>query len=489
MIESALPFVESGFDQAPVLVLGDVMLDRHITGHVGGISPEAPVPVLRVKTERWTPGGAGNVALNLAALGCRVALIGCAGDDEARDCLVNACNHAGVDTGELVTVPGRPTTTKTRVVGGHQQILRFDMECDEALPPEIEQRLVDAATRLIGDARAVVISDYAKGTVSASTCRSVIAAARRAGVPVFVDPKGSSWAKYSGAMAITPNQVELEEAAGTRLPDESAQVAAARRLMMEHDLDFIAITRSEAGILRVGRDDHLTVPAAAQEVFDVSGAGDTVIATLAAGIAGGMEPDDALRLANLAAGDVVRHVGAVPVNRDALLATVLEQSGHLGDSKVCNLTQLRQRTALWRVRGETVVFTNGCFDLLHAGHVSYLQRAREEGDRLVLALNSDASVRRLKGPARPVMPEDERAAVLAALACVDAVVVFDSDTPLDLITALQPAVLAKGADYRLEDVVGAGEVQAWGGRVVLVPVVENCSTTGLIKKLKNADDG
>jgi len=305
-----LPHIEGGFEAAPILVFGDVMLDRHVGGAVGRISPEAPVPVVHVDTERETPGGAGNVALNLAGLGCRPRLVGVVGDDAARDALLRSCERTGVDTAALVVDPARPTITKTRVIGGHQQMLRLD------------------------GARAVVVSDYAKGVVQPALCRRVIAAARERGLPVLGDPKGRDWAHYAGATALSPNRAELAGWAGTPLADLDAELGEARRLLAELELTFVALTRSESGMARVGRDDHLVVPALAREVFDVSGAGDTAIATLAAALAVGLDHDDALRLANVAAGVVVARVGTVAIDREALLVEVLAEVERRGDSKV-----------------------------------------------------------------------------------------------------------------------------------------------------------
>ncbi|MDA3963251.1 MAG: bifunctional D-glycero-beta-D-manno-heptose-7-phosphate kinase/D-glycero-beta-D-manno-heptose 1-phosphate adenylyltransferase HldE [Planctomycetota bacterium] len=479
-----LPLIERGFDAVPVLVFGDVMLDRHVTGSVGRISPEAPVPVVHVKHERETPGGAGNVALNLAALGCRPCLVGLVGDDSGKDALVRACAAAGVDTTGLVTVSDRPTITKTRIIGGHQQMIRLDVEEPGAPDASARAALEQQALALVTQVRAVVISDYAKGVVQDSTCAALIGAARAAGIPVLVDPKGSNWAKYHGATTISPNRAELAAVAAGPIDTWDQELDEARRLIDELNFDFISLTRSEQGMALIAANEARSVPALAREVYDVSGAGDTAIATMAACLAVGIDRHDGLRLANVAAGIVVGKVGTAPIERDALLVEVLAEVERRGASKVCSLEQMLQRCTLWRARGETMVFTNGCFDLLHAGHVSYLEKARELGDRLIIGLNSDASVSRLKGPERPIVPEAQRATVLAALGCVDAVVVFDQDTPLELITALKPMILAKGADYAENEVVGGTEVKSWGGQVALVELVPGVSTTAIAKRMK-----
>lgn len=486
-----LPVIERSFDGVPIVVFGDVMLDRHVEGYVGRISPEAPVPVVHVRDQRSTPGGAGNVALNLAGLGCVPRLVGLVGIDQARDELLAACAQAGVDTAGLIADHDRPTITKTRIIGGHQQMLRLDVEQPGQPRTDLVDRLIAAAIAAMDGARAVVISDYAKGVVGDSACQTVIAAARERGLPIFVDPKGREWQKYAGATAISPNRAELAAAINGDLADLSdlaAEQSACRGLIDQLDFEFIALTRSEAGMARVSSQTCLTVPALAREVFDVSGAGDTAIATLAAAMACQVDADDALRLANVAAGVVVAKVGTVAITRDNLLIEVLAETERRGTSKFCTLEQLLERVALWRARGETMVFTNGCFDLLHAGHVSYLEGARACGDRLILGLNSDDSVRRLKGPERPINDQQHRATVLAGLGCIDAVVIFEDDTPIDLITAIQPKVLAKGADYSEDQVVGAAEVKSWGGRVELVDLVPGLSTTRIANKMKGTGD-
>jgi D-beta-D-heptose 7-phosphate kinase/D-beta-D-heptose 1-phosphate adenosyltransferase len=488
MFASPMPVldaIEHGFGARRVLVVGDVMLDRHLWGAVSRVSPEAPVPVVRYQRETASPGGAGNVALNLAALGMRVSLCGLVGDDAAGRELAALLSLARVDATGLRQVAGRPTTVKTRIIGGHQQMLRLDTEDPSPPPAEAVAALAeDAAARAVG-AAAVVISDYAKGAAAEQVCRRVIAAARAATVPVLVDPKGTGWEKYRGATTLTPNRGEL--AAVARAPVASFAEAAAEggRLAAELGLGWLTLTLSEEGIARIGPhadEEPLRIATLAREVFDVSGAGDTVIATLAAGLAARLDRDDAIRLANLAAGVVVGKVGTVPITHDELLAAALAESERSHRSKICELPHLLRRVKLWRARGERIVFTNGCFDILHAGHVSYLEGARRLGDRLLVALNTDRSVRALKGEGRPVNREADRALVISSLASVDAVVFFDDDKPLRLLAAIRPDVLAKGADYTIDGVVGAREVQAWGGRVELVPMVPGLSTTALIAR-------
>jgi D-beta-D-heptose 7-phosphate kinase/D-beta-D-heptose 1-phosphate adenosyltransferase len=344
---------------------------------------------------------------------------------------------------------------------------------------------MERAVELTGKVHAVVLSDYAKGALTAALCEGVIRAARTAGIPVLADPKTPDFSKYSGATTVCPNLGELAAATGvaSHLTDEL--LAVGKELLAEHDFKFLTVTMSEKGIALIGRDGTvLHSPARAREVFDVSGAGDTVIATLAASLAGGLAMETAVELANVAAGIVVGKVGTVPIAGHELIAALTPSSGLNAGEKMLDLERARLRVAEWRASGETIVFTNGCFDLLHVGHITLLEDCRRFGSKLVLGLNSDASVCRLKGPSRPIVGERERARVMAALAAVDAVVLFDEDTPLELIRTLRPDVLVKGGDYTVETVVGHEDVIAMGGRVEIVPIVEGFSTSNIVKKLQ-----
>lgn len=475
--------LDERFHTLPILVIGDVMLDRYVWGDVRRISPEAPVPVLRVARRGQAPGGSGNVALNLATCGLRPTLLGVVGDDEAGVAMRDLLRTAGIAAESLVVSRTRPTTTKTRIIGGHQQMLRLDDEHDDALTAADRTTLDAQATRLLAESSfaAVVMSDYGKGVLDAALCQRVIAAARARGIPVLVDPKGRDWERYRGATTIKPNIGELADATGLRSSDAVGLEQAGQRLVRDLELGFLAFSRSSDGVSVLSADAATTIATQAQEVFDVSGAGDTMVALMAAGLANGLVPLEAVRLANLAAGIVVGKVGTVPVPLDELRDRFTAvQHGSTG--KVMTWTQASERVAAWSRAGRRVVFTNGCFDLLHPGHVRLLDQAREAGDRLVVGLNSDDSVRRLKGPTRPVNSQTDRGAVLAALASVDAVVVFDQDTPLELITALRPQVLVKGADYAEAAIVGAAEVRSWGGDVVRVGLVPGKSSTAMIER-------
>ncbi len=467
-----------------VLVVGDLMLDRYLIGEVERISPEAPVPVILVKQQNERAGGAANVAANLAQLGVTTRLAGCVGHDADAIALLQLVNSMGIATDGVLQSAHRPTTTKTRMMGGHQQMLRLDQESRAAFSTDEAAQLEALVMQQLAARPALVIlSDYAKGVLSTPFCRTLIREARKLKIPVLVDPKGHDYSKYMGATGLTPNKRETAEACRVGADDDAALIQAASELRKTLELEFFAVTRGEEGISVISDSHNLHIPATAKQVFDVSGAGDTVIATLAAGLIGGLDVAEAFHLANIAAGVVVGKVGTVPIVQEDLLQALLTQESAAQADKVCDLEALKARVLRWRKHGERVVFTNGCFDLLHAGHVTYLEAARKTGDRLVLGLNTDRSVRALKGPTRPVIQELDRARVLAALEAVDAVILFDDDTPLALIEAIRPDVLVKGSDYSENEVVGGAEVKSWGGRVALIPIVPGRSTSGIIEKL------
>ena len=473
--------IEGGWREKHIVIMGDVMVDSYIWGDVERISPEAPVPVVRTTFRGEQPGGAGNVALNVVGLGANATLLGFCGFDNEGSSLVAMLNRAGVKS-EIVRVPGHPTTSKLRVIVGKQQMLRLDTEQVDGYPSDVYVELLERFNDSLAVADAVILSDYAKGVLSYELCRKAIQVCRHRGVPVLVDPKQRDFTRYRGATTICPNLSELSVATGISTKALDELLAAAQNLVENLDLDYMAATMSEKGIALLRRASRFIAPAAARQVFDVSGAGDTVIATMALALASGLEMEIAIQLANVAAGIAVSKVGTVPVNCEELLMSLMPQIELQAQEKVLSLDTLRARAAAWRSAGERVVFTNGCFDLLHIGHITLLEDARREGDRLIVAINSDASVQSLKGPTRPIVGERERARILAALAAVDAVVVFDEPTPLQLIESLRPDVIVKGGDYREETVVGAKEVRSWGGRVKIVPTVEGFSTTKMIAK-------
>ena len=482
MIARELPeLVEAGWGGAPVLVIGDVMLDQYVWGEVERISPEAPVPIVHAGLRDERAGGAANVAMNLAQLGASVTLSGFAGGDPEQERLENLLAECGIES-RLVVTADAPTTTKLRILAGHQQIMRLD--CESRAPHGATEyaSLLETALAALPEASAVVLSDYAKGVLSEEVCQSTIGAARLRGVPVLVDPKQRDFARYRGANVICPNLKELAAAVGEPVGEIERVLNAGQTLVKSLGVECIAATLGSRGIAVLRPESRFHAPANVRQVYDVSGAGDTVAAVLALAIACHVPLESAAELANVAAGVVVGKVGTVPIRREELLGALSEEIAPQMDEKVLPLERLRARATAWRCGGARIVFTNGCFDILHIGHIRLLEQARRKGDRLIVAVNSDASVRRLKGPARPIVGEDERARVLAAMSAVDAVVIFEEDTPLRLIEALRPDVLVKGSDYTEREVVGAREVRAWGGRVELIPLVPEMSTTRLVRK-------
>jgi len=474
----------AGLAARKIVVVGDLMLDRFLWGQVRRVSPEAPVPIVDLERETRSAGGAANVARNLSGLGLPVDLVGVTGADTGRDLFLAALSATDLDSDGILIAEDRGTTVKTRVLGNRRQLLRIDEERAIPLSERDRERLLTVATARLAGADALLLSDYAKGVLTADLCRSLIAAARDRGLPVLVDPKGKDFSRYTGATLITPNRDELALATGVAVQDLDALVAAGSAMREALHLKSLVLTLSEQGLMLIGPDGSQRLPPVAREVYEVSGAGDTLIATFAAGLVAGLGWVATARLANLAAGIVVGKVGTAPITARELLAAIGEQAADGQAAKIRDAEAAQAEVRRWQVDGERVVFTNGCFDLLHVGHVIYLEQARRYGQRLVVGLNTDASVRRLKGPGRPLSGQEDRARVLAALAAVDTVVLFDRDTPLALIEQLRPDVLAKGADYREEEVVGAREVKSRGGRVVLVPLVEDRSTTSVIARMK-----
>ena len=465
-----------------IWVVGDIMLDQYVQGEVERISPEAPVPVVTVRDVEYRLGGAANAAQQITALGGCAVLGGVIGDDDTGKMFLESCARAGIDSRAVVTESSRTTTRKLRVLGHGQQLLRLDWEDAVPVPDAVSQRLFQ---RLLSgpDPEVIILSDYAKGVLTDGMLAMFIDRARATGVRVLVDPKRQDFAAYSGANMLTPNLKELALAAGRNLdPDDAESIAAAARpLVAAAQLDWMVVTLGHRGILLVAADGSSRhIPAMNRAVSDVTGAGDTVIAVLAMALAGGADVGQAAEIANAAAGVAVGEVGAVAV-QSAQIRQAL--AGRIG-AKVLDRAELAARAKSWRAEGKRVVFTNGCFDLLHAGHLSLLHQAAHMGDLLVVAINSDESVRRLKGRERPILPAVERAALLSALTCVDAVTIYDEPTPKEVLHIVRPCVLVKGQDYKLEDVVGRELVESAGGRVVLVPLVASRSTSALIERIR-----
>jgi D-beta-D-heptose 7-phosphate kinase/D-beta-D-heptose 1-phosphate adenosyltransferase len=466
-----------------VLCVGDLMLDNYVYGEVARISPEAPAPVIAVKREETVIGGAGNVARNIASLGARCIFIGVVGDDETGRTLAEKFREEPNIEAQLIVDPSRPTVRKVRFVSEHfsTHLLRADWEFARAVGADVEKSLIERLRAALPHVGAVVLSDYAKGALTPAVIRAAIDAARAAGKPIVVDPKVSDYGVYRGATLITPNRKELADA--TRRPaDTDAEIeAAALALAGMVESDAVLVTMSEAGMTLVAPGaESVHVPAYPVKVLDVSGAGDTVVATLAALLAVGAGFEEAVRAANAAASVVVGKRGTATVSAGELRARILPEATLAPEQKIVATPDgLDRRLDAWRAEGLRIGFTNGCFDLLHPGHVKLLAEARAACDRLVVGLNSDASVARLKGPGRPVQDQQARAEVLAALAAVDLVVFFEEDTPIELIRHVRPKVLVKGADYRIDQVVGRELVERDGGEVVLVKILPGYSTTRL----------
>lgn len=470
---------------ARVLVVGDIMLDLYVSGSANRISPEAPIPILKAEHTYSMLGGAGNVVRNLAALGAMPSFVGVAAEDpEGTEIRALLAESAGDAHFRLLVETGRPTTRKIRYLAGAHQLLRVDRELSAPLSQETSAALLAAVEDAMAGVGVLVLSDYAKGVLTPPTVASLIEAARRAGCRVIVDPKALDFSVYRGAGLITPNRRELAAASGMAASSDAEIERACRELLAACDIGAVLVTRSEEGmslVTREGETHHL--PARAREVFDVSGAGDTVVAVLSAALAAGEDLPGAAHLANLAAGIVVGKVGTAVVRPDELLHAVHEEDWMEAETKIVSLESVLEHARAWRRAGLRVGFTNGCFDLIHPGHVSLLRQARGACDRLIVGLNSDASVKRLKGDGRPVQPESARAVVLASLMGVDRVVIFSADTPLDLIEAIRPEVLVKGADYSRAAVVGGDIVERHGGRVLLADLVPGHSTSVTIRRL------
>jgi D-beta-D-heptose 7-phosphate kinase / D-beta-D-heptose 1-phosphate adenosyltransferase len=469
-----------------ILCVGDLMLDDFVYGEVSRISPEAPAPVIAVHRQEAVIGGAGNVARNIASLGARCLFVGVVGEDEASRQLMSALLGEPNIEACLVVDPLRPTTRKVRFVSEHHSthLLRADWELATPVDAKSEQAVIERALALMPRVNAVVLSDYAKGVLTRRVIRAVIDRARELGKPTIVDPKATNFSVYQGATLITPNRKELADATRRSAEHEEAIVTAAEELRRMVGSEAVLVTRSEDGMTLVVRDaPPVHVPAYPVRVRDVSGAGDTVIAVLAALLAAGVGFEPAVRAANAGAAVVVGKRGTATVSLAELRSRILPASTLAPEEKIIlDWSVLEERLSEWRRQGLRIGFTNGCFDLLHPGHIKVLVEARAACDRLVVGLNSDASVVRLKGQGRPIQDQQARAEVLAALEAVDLVVVFDQDTPVELILKVRPRVLVKGGDYRREDVVGHEIVEAAGGEIVLVELVRGYSTTGLVNR-------
>lgn len=474
------------FTRISVLVLGDTMLDKYIYGDIERISPEAPVPVLRVSRESTMPGGAGNVARNISALGGTAYLVSVVGDDEARDALKRLLSDEGCGVvARLIVDPSRPTTIKTRYLGKSQQVLRVDSETNSKIGQTVASEVLANVRALMPEINVLCISDYAKGVLSDHVLSESIRMAHELQKPVIVDPKGKDYSVYRGATIIKPNLKELAEATGMPCSQDD-EVEAAARKVIERTASAVWVTRSEKGMsLYVDGQDALHSMMPSVEVFDVSGAGDTAIAAFATSLAAGNRFEASMHLANLAASIAVTKLGTAVVSAQEL--NVVHSDGFFFKSadRIVSTEKAVSIARIWQSRGLKVGFTNGCFDIMHMGHIQLLRRAAADCDRLIVGLNTDASVKRLKGDSRPLQNEASRGIVMAAIEAVSLVTLFDGDTPEELIRRIRPDVLFKGADYTLDKVAGADFVQSYGGRVELIDLVPNSSTTSIISKARN----
>ena len=472
------------------LVIGDVMLDHYVSGDVKRLSPEAPVPIVNVNDYVYKIGGAGNVALNLSGLGINTYIVGEIGNDDSGEILKDLFKESGISTKHIIKKKGS-TTTKTRIMSGQQQMVRLDYDEISTGPNQTELKKI---LKIISSGPSVIIiSDYEKGFLTSSLLTNIIKAANKKNIPVLVDPKGKDLEKYRGATAITPNKKEAYSLANLTDKDQNILDVSLKKIIKKYDFNFIAMTQGEFGIKHITNNKVEEFPTrASEQVFDVSGAGDTVIATLAASVVANLPLKDSFELANLAAGVVIRKIGTMPIERNELLIelhsltsinTIKKVTGNK-DDLINEIKLLRKNNAYQNTQEKMIVgFTNGCFDILHAGHVTYLAKAKEQVDLLIVALNSDSSVRKIKGPNRPIIGEADRALVLCSLESVNSVILFDEATPLNLIKSIKPNVLFKGNDYTMKNVVGAKEMKKWGGKVILIPVVKGKSTTKIIKKI------
>ena len=463
-----------------LLVIGDLMLDRYVWGDIGRISPEAPVQVLRWREENESLGGAANVANNLAALGCEVRLFGLVGEDAEGERLKTLAKDAGIEGKFIFCDRGFPTTCKTRLIARSQHVIRMDKEGTPKSQGALEEKLIGELRGALDGVDGVICSDYLKGVLPPGLLNAIFAAADARGVSVIIDPKGRDFSKYRGAKALTPNLEEIKQVTGIPVNDEADLDRAAGKIIQDIENEFLLVTRGAEGMTLYGRQGRVThEKARALDVFDVTGAGDTAVALFGLAYFAGASPEEIARLANLAAGIVVGKVGTSTVSLSELLNADL--TGKQGTtSKILDPEDLLSRLRHERAKGRVVVFTNGCFDLPHVGHIQYLQQARQLGDLLVVGLNDDASVYRNKGEGRPLIEEMQRAQLLAALACVDFVAFFCEDTPKNLIERVRPDILVKGGDYETGEVVGRDLVESFGGRVEVLPFIEGISTSDIV---------
>ncbi|HYW35431.1 MAG TPA: D-glycero-beta-D-manno-heptose 1-phosphate adenylyltransferase [Balneolaceae bacterium] len=487
MLKEIREVVEKGFTDKNVIVIGDLMLDKYITGEVTRVSPEAPVPVVQLADEKQTLGGAGNVALNLCGLGISVDLISVIGNDVQGEIIKNMFVENELSQEHISVSPVKPTITKTRIVGEHQQIVRVDREDRKDVRSEIEQKLTADFNDAIQDdaVDAVIISDYAKGTITDKLCKYVIEESNDKNIPVLVDPKGKNFDKYKNATILIPNEKELSLASHREFKDEKTFRKTSVQIRDALNLKDLVVTLGERGILHFARDYTRHISTRAREAYDVSGAGDTVIALVTAGLISYLPIDESLELANMAAGYVVSKTGTHPMSYAELNDLIHRRVA--SSQKIFYNGEIKNRLHFWQNNKQKIVFTNGCFDIIHTGHIHLLEKAKEHGDKLVVGINTDESVRMLKGDDRPVNNLEDRIRILESITYVDAIIPFSEATPLRLIQKIQPDVLVKGADYEESEIVGAKEVKARGGEIVRIPLIDGKSTSRLIQYVSSTD--
>lgn len=467
-----------------ILVVGDLMLDSYLWGSAERISPEAPVPVVAIKEETKTLGGAGNVAANLAALGAKVSVSSVLGSDEAAKIIKAKLSDIKADISAIFESPSRVTSIKTRVMAGSHQIVRFDKESKSDIEEGYEELIYEFAKKNGATFDAFLLSDYKKGALTDSLTQKLITLANSLNIPVLADPKGLDYSKYKNATLLTPNKKEASEATKVEIKDDKSLYEAGIKLKRELNLAYSLITLSEEGIGVIDESGVTKFPTLAQEVFDVTGAGDTAIAALTVALGIGASIEEAADFANKAAAVVVAKVGSATATLEEIISFETRETGGDYEDKILHREALKKAVKSLKKRGKKVVFTNGCFDILHTGHVKYLSEARKLGDALIVGLNTDRSVRALKGENRPINCESDRASVLASLACIDFISLFDEMTPKELIEELLPDVLVKGADYKPEEIVGFDAVTKNGGKVLTITLVDGKSTTKTIEKIK-----
>jgi D-beta-D-heptose 7-phosphate kinase/D-beta-D-heptose 1-phosphate adenosyltransferase len=473
------------FKGKKILVFGDLMLDEHIWAKVSRISPEGPVPIADVQTISHVPGGSGNVAANIKTLGGEPFLVGIIGKDSSGSKLKKALKALKINTNSIIESATRPTILKSRIIASQQQVVRVDRELKTDPDKETLAKAKSLLQKVIPSVDGIIISDYGKGLVTKELCQTILQAAKKAKIPVSVDPKGSDYSKYAGVTILTPNLLEAETAAKEKATSLKALAEIAAKIIGQVRSDYLLITQGKDGMSLFNKKSLvLQIPALAKEVFDITGAGDTVISTLTLGLAAKLPIDLAVSLANTAASIKVGKVGTAPVYADELLH-VLEDTAS-PTKKIVSREEIKQIALKLKARGKKVVFTNGCFDILHLGHIRYLKEAKNLGDILILGLNSDNSVRRIKAAPRPYVPETERAEIMAALECVDYVCVFDEDTPTRLIETIKPDLHVKGGDYQVDDLIEKEVVKAHGGEVAILSKVAGRSTTNLVEKIKQS---